>query len=92
MPDMFAFWSDDQYPYMLGGTVVKSNDDGTVETKEYGCGMRFKPSFTVNINRGKDLKEKLDILRAERRDAINRANGEFGRRLEAFLKNERLPL
>lgn len=71
----FAFWSYDQFPYLLGGTVtniihkkchkiVKDKEVGydgiVVATKEYGHTMLFYPIMIMPEKEGKKL---LTILK-----------------------------
>lgn len=63
---LYAFWSYDQFPYILGGTVAKINDDSTVETKEYGPGYCFTPLKIVPLKAGMIIKQDLEKLKARR--------------------------
>lgn len=64
---LYAFWRYDQFPYVLGGTVTKMFDNGTVETKEYGRGSCFTPIKIVPLKAGmiikRDLDKKQELLR-----------------------------
>jgi hypothetical protein len=88
--ELMAFWSYDQYPYVLWGNVVAVDDKGRVQTREYGPGMLFTPSLIISAARGRDLAAKLEVLKGEKRDAINAVHAEFRTRLAAFQKNERV--
>lgn len=57
---LYAFWTYDQFPYVLGGTVTKMNDNGTVETKEYGPGFTFDPLKVLPLKAGLIIKQDLD--------------------------------
>lgn len=80
---LYAFWSYDQFPYVLGGTVTKMFDDGTVETKEYGQGSRFTPIKIVPLKAGmiiqQDLDKKQKLLRISLEAVRLQANEELKR-------------
>jgi hypothetical protein len=40
---LFAFWSYDIFPFVLGGEVVSFTESGAVEIKNYGSDYYFKP-------------------------------------------------
>lgn len=60
---MVAFWKYDLYPFCLGGTVTKVQDNGTVITKEYP-GMAFKPIAIMPNKTGKKIIKELRKLRS----------------------------
>jgi len=80
---LYAFWSYDKFPYVLGGTVTKMHDDGTVETKEYGQGSCFTPIKIVPFKAGiiikQDLDKKQELLRISLNAAVMKADEELKR-------------
>lgn len=89
--ELYAFWSYDQYPYVLGGEVVGMDDKGWIQAKGYSS-YKFKPHLIVPLERGLDLQAKLDVLRQEKRDEINELHEKYRRRLHAFKNNEKIEL
>ncbi len=67
---LYAFWPHDQFPYTLGGTVVKMNLEGKVETVEFGKGYWFTPCKILPLEQGKMLQAKLDQLKNEYQTAV----------------------
>jgi hypothetical protein len=65
---MRAFWKYDQYPYVLSGTVSSIStkaDPDIVETVEYGKGMYFRPMIILPDEEGKEIAEKLKMLKEQ---------------------------
>ncbi len=67
---LYAFWKHDQFPYTLGGTVVKMDEEGRVETVEFGKGYWFKPCKLLPLEQGKELNARLKKLEGEYREAV----------------------
>jgi hypothetical protein len=57
---LIAFWSYDSPPYVLSGTITRIDDQGYVETTEYGAGHWFKPSRILPEKAGKELRRDLE--------------------------------
>lgn len=62
---MFAFWRYSGFPFALGGTIIEMNEEGRVQTKEYGVGNWFMPFKIVPLATGKALLAKLEKIRSD---------------------------
>lgn len=86
---LYAFWTHDQFPFVLGGEVIQINDDSTVEIKGYGKGYRFNVLKIVPLKAGMIIKQDLDKRTAEllrqRRD-IENTNTELLKKQWRFIK------
>lgn len=69
MRRLFAFWKYDLPPYVLGGEVTRMNDNGAVETQNYGRNNWFKPIKLMPVKQGRILLERLEKREAEHRKA-----------------------
>jgi hypothetical protein len=67
---LYAFWTHDQFPFVLGGTVTKVHDNGKVETEEFGRGFRFTPLKIVPLKAGLIIKQDLEQRRAAYRQKM----------------------
>jgi hypothetical protein len=85
IPELFAFWDYDQYPYFMGGTVVNFTIDGRVITQEFGAGHTFKPVLIVPLEGGKEIAATLTALKAERQQAQKDLDADFIQKLVANL-------
>jgi hypothetical protein len=74
---LYAFWSYDQFPYVLSGTVTKINDDSSVETEEYGSGYCFTPVKIVPLKAGLIIKQELDEMKETRRQKLDALREKF---------------
>jgi hypothetical protein len=86
---MFAFWKYDLFPYLLGGTVVKTRKekDGIwAETKEYGRGYCFRVAFFLPTKIGKKLKEELETLRSEKDIETKKIHEKYKNKKSELLK------
>ena len=83
---MIAFWSYDQYPYLLSGTVTKYLRDDLVETKEYGVGAAFKVKFILPDESGKALVGELCKLKTAYFKAKQELHQEYKGKLDDLLK------
>ncbi len=61
---LYAFWSYDLCPYMLGGEVERFADDGMIVAKGYQ-GMKFKPLAILPDKAGKEALKFLKKIRAD---------------------------
>jgi hypothetical protein len=77
MKGYYAFWTYDLFPHILGGTITKMRDDGSVETEEYGKGRYFKPMKVLPGHIGKELNEKIRALAKERDRALKEFNADW---------------
>lgn len=62
MNKLYAFWEYDIFPTICSGIVTKIDDDGAVETEEYGKNYWFNPNKLVNLKSGKIIRRKLNDL------------------------------
>lgn len=62
---LYAFWKHDRFPFLLGGEVTRMDDDGKVETKEFGVGYWYRPSKLMPVERGRLLRARLKKLEQE---------------------------
>lgn len=81
-----AFWRYDTFPFVLGGHVTDINENGFVETSEFGRGFYFKPFRILPASAGEKALGDLRKIRDEH-DAAKRAfNKEWSSKLrERFL-------
>lgn len=63
----FAFWSYDQFPFVLGGEIDEILDDGRVTIKSYGKGYSFRPISIVSSEDGLKIEKFLQKLDHEYR-------------------------
>lgn len=87
-PKLYAFWRYDYFPYVLGGTVTKINDDSTVSIKEYG-NARFAPLKIVPFKAGMVIQQDLDKKKELRRislEAVNKKADDELKRQWCFIK------
>lgn len=68
-PELYAFWRYDQFPFVLGGPVTRMDEDGRVETENYGTGNWFTPSKLLPRATGEKLHGELKLLEAQYREA-----------------------
>lgn len=93
-PEQYVFWRYDQYPYYLGGRVVRAQratygeKQGwwEVETVEYGVGQLFTPSVVASPDVGRPLLELILELRQDKRDMQEAVNQLFQQRLARKLR------
>jgi len=72
---LFAIWPYGQA--FLGGTVTKMQEDGRVETKEYGKGFYFRPQYLLPVAKGKAFLAQIKKAGDARDDKIRLAEEEF---------------
>ena len=83
---LYAFWKNDLFPFVLGGTVTSIHKGGSVETEGYGQGFYFEPFKMVPNDEGKEIAAKLNALRTEFRIAKAKLEAEFMERRNAIIK------
>ena len=81
-----AFWNYDLYPFVQYGRVVHINEDGTVETEEWGVGNYFTPKLLLPEDSASVIIADLVRLTQIR----HTAEAQLRRNLDKELK-ERLP-
>lgn len=74
---MFAFWTYDQFPYILGAPIDEMDEEGRVQAPSFGKGYWFRPIKIVPVAQGKKLMEQLYQLRDEKREADAALRKEF---------------
>lgn len=85
LPERYAFWTYDQFPYMLGGKIKGVADpDGYVRTHTYGA-YKFKPFAIVLGQAGASLLSNIQTIRDEYHDASRKLGREFLNRWRAEL-------
>lgn len=67
LPQLYAFWRYDRFPYVLGGEIVRWREDGAVETKGFGPGQWFHPIKILPVEAGKKLRAELEALEEKQR-------------------------
>lgn len=70
---LFAFWSYDLFPFVLGGPVMAMDSLGRVQVSTYGGGV-FMPIKLVPLAVGIEKLKTLEVLRAGQRKAIETLN------------------
>ena len=75
--ELYAFWTYDTFPYILGGEVTKMDSCGQVETKEYGKGYWFKPCKILPLKEGVELMIQLNVLKTARVTKIAKIDTEY---------------
>ena len=83
---MIAFWAYDGFPYILGGKVVETTDEGRVRIYGYG-GYTFKPKFYLPDKEGEELISKLKEAKAARKKELKSIEKKFDSKLEVLLSN-----
>lgn len=74
--ELYAFWSYDLYPFVLGGQFTKMDDKGSVYVPAYQ-GWIKKPIKILPLEAGQDLLNKLMELREEHRTATDLLDRDF---------------
>ena len=62
MTELYAFWNQTSFPYVLGGPVTDIIKGGKVCTSKYGKGFYFDPIKIVPLAEGQELYTKLMSL------------------------------
>jgi hypothetical protein len=78
--ELYAFWAYSSFPYLLGGQIIRMNENGSIEPKGY-TGFYFRPVCIVPLETGLKLHEQLKILEKEHKKAIDETNKKFKDRL-----------
>lgn len=65
MNKLYAFWKYDIFPKICGGEITQIDEEGNVETVEYGKNSWFKPNKIVSLKEGRKIKAKLNDLEME---------------------------
>lgn len=86
---LFAFWKYDGFPYMLGAEVVRFTENGRVVAKGFEGYATFEPIAIIPLDRGLELKAKLEKLRAEQRKAEEAFRAEWKKKSAALLAEAR---
>lgn len=81
----YAFWRYDTYPYFLGGEVTRMNDQGLVETVNYGKGNWFRPVLVVPHKTGVSMMKTLKKLENSHRKYLEELQHEAIEELERQL-------
>jgi hypothetical protein len=91
MKSLFAFWPYDSFPYVLGAKVEDVNDE-IIILKGYG---RFGYSSNMQLvpyKTGAKLKDALDTLREQHREAFERLAADFKKRRDDLFKEHDVKL
>jgi hypothetical protein len=83
---MIAFWAYDGFPYILGGKVTETTDEGRVRIDGYG-GYTFKPKFYLPDKEGKELILELRSIANEREEKLIDLKRDFDFKLKNLLSN-----
>ena len=78
---LYAFWSYDLYPYILGSVVTRIQGEGLVETKGFGKGSWFRPELIVPVEQGRELAKKIKELQVEQHDAKEEFDARWMRKM-----------
>lgn len=79
--DLYAFWSHDTFPYVLGSEVDKFIEGGLVKVKDFG-NSAFRPIKLLPLEEGKVLAEKIKSLKT----TYNQKKKELKDRHEGMLR------
>ena len=82
--ELMAFWSYDQFPFVLWGEVDGFTDEGLVKAKNYGT-MLFKPLYIVPKDVGLLLVEDIDKLKRSYADSLSRVKSDHKQKLNNLL-------
>lgn len=74
---LFAFWTYDSFPYVLGAPIDEMDEEGRVQAPIFGKGYWFRPIKIVPVAEGEKLLAKLELLTEEEREARNNLRQEF---------------
>lgn len=77
---LFAFWSYDQFPYVLGG-IVNKMDGEMVEPEGYVC-CQFKAIKIISRVQGEELYEQILNLRVRRDEEIRCISARYDKELD----------
>ena len=84
-----AFWGYDLFPHVLCDEVKFIQENGAIVPEHYG-GHCFRPFTVMPLAEGQRIKEKLDELEAEHRQATIDLNESFRlRRRQLMPKNKK---
>lgn len=67
MNKMFAFWKQEQFPFLLGAEVVRMHPNGSVSVRGYR--EVVNPIRLLPLKEGRQLSIKLSEMAAARRQA-----------------------
>jgi hypothetical protein len=76
-PRLWAFWSYDQFPYLLAGEVLDQTPDGQVKVKGYG-GMTFTPVYMASGRAGEKMALEVRCMSAAYRRHVGLARNAAG--------------
>lgn len=82
MNELYAFWTYDQFPGVLGGKCHAPNDEGMVYVPSYRG--YFKPVLVMSEAGGLKLNEKIIQLKIERHDAVDKINREYEKKFKSI--------
>lgn len=82
---LYAFWRNDVYPYVLGGPVTKMDEEGRVQTRNYGPGHWFTPIKLLPHKSATKLLEELAKLREEYLQALSVLNADYRGRVTQLM-------
>src|SRR5215208_5186423 len=74
--DLYAFWRYDSFPFVLGGPVTRMDEEGRVETENYGAGNWFTPARLLPRAAGEKLHGELKLLEAQHGEARKKFDAE----------------
>lgn len=78
---LFAFWSYDRFPYVLGGPIEKMIEGGYIKATNYGSSC-FNPIKILLESEGEELLLKLEELRVQHKKALDQVNDEYNIKLK----------
>lgn len=86
LPERWAFWTYDLFPYTLGGRIVGVADpEGYVKVDNYGA-HKFKPFAVIAGPKGRQLKDTLETLRGEQHASFKALGKSFQLQLRKELQ------
>lgn len=77
---LYAFWSYDQFPYVLGGEVVKLEGD-SVQVKGFGS-YWIKPIKLTSYEAGKKLHDEIKSIAISRTVELVNVNQKYRKQLK----------
>lgn len=85
---LFAFWTYDTFPYVLGGPVMSMNDSGRIQAETYG-GSVFVPLKILPRAVGEAILTKIEALRREQHAAEEKFRDEWREKIRVLVPEVR---
>lgn len=83
--DLFAFWSYDLFPYVLGSPVIEILEGGLVRVEGFGRGT-FRPKVLLPRLEGERLYAQIQALAGKRQRELDDVKARYLKELDKVKK------